>query len=164
MKDSGRTTREEQARATKALLLETALDLFAEQGYAATSTRQIAKQAGVSEGLIFHHYPTKLDLLMGVAAHRDAFAMRIRTVLESAENEPMELTIRAILRGFVSLLGPNRKETKLFRVLLSESMTMPEVGRIFRGISDTVIVAIADHLRKRMESGELYAQIGRAHV
>lgn len=47
----------------KELILEKALDLFAERGYEATPTSLIAKDAGVSEGLIFKHYQNKVNLL-----------------------------------------------------------------------------------------------------
>ena len=42
---------------------EVALRLFNERGYHATSTRLIAQEAGVSEGLIFRHYTNKEGLL-----------------------------------------------------------------------------------------------------
>ena len=44
-------------------ILNTALELFAKDGYDATSTSKIAKCAGVSEGLIFRHYGSKDGLL-----------------------------------------------------------------------------------------------------
>lgn len=44
-------------------ILNAALELFAIEGYAATSTSKIAKKAGVSEGLIFKHYQNKKSLL-----------------------------------------------------------------------------------------------------
>ncbi len=44
-------------------ILESALRLFAESGYAATSTSKVAKAAGVSEGLIFRHFENKEGLL-----------------------------------------------------------------------------------------------------
>jgi AcrR family transcriptional regulator len=47
----------------KEIILETALNLFAERGYEATPTSLIAKEAGVSEGLIFKHYVNKTNLL-----------------------------------------------------------------------------------------------------
>jgi len=48
----------------KEQILETALHLFAKEGYAATSTNKIAKAAGVSEGLIFRHFKNKNNLLI----------------------------------------------------------------------------------------------------
>jgi AcrR family transcriptional regulator len=47
----------------KELILQTALRLFSEQGYEATPTNRIAKEAGVSEGLIFRHFENKEGLL-----------------------------------------------------------------------------------------------------
>ncbi|MEZ0374295.1 MAG: TetR/AcrR family transcriptional regulator [Candidatus Sericytochromatia bacterium] len=45
-------------------ILAAALELFAERGYAATSTGAIAKQAGVAEGLIFKHFRSKKELFL----------------------------------------------------------------------------------------------------
>lgn len=50
----------------KEIILDTALDLFADRGYDATPTSLIAKEAGVSEGLIFKHYISKENLLEAV--------------------------------------------------------------------------------------------------
>lgn len=47
-------------------ILQIALKLFAEQGYENTPTSQIAKVAGVSEGLIFRHFENKEGLLKAI--------------------------------------------------------------------------------------------------
>ncbi|MCH7423685.1 TetR family transcriptional regulator [Shewanella xiamenensis] len=44
-------------------ILDTALSLFVSQGFHATSTASIAKQASVATGTLFHHFPTK-EVLM----------------------------------------------------------------------------------------------------
>lgn len=49
-------------------ILQSALKLFAEQGYRATSTSKIAKDAKVSEALIFRHFQNKEGLLEAVLA------------------------------------------------------------------------------------------------
>jgi len=65
-------------------ILLTALELFATQGYHAVSTSKIAKQAGVSEALIFRHFENKeglLQAIMGVVEQRtrQAFADIVMT-------------------------------------------------------------------------------------
>ncbi|WP_407272677.1 TetR/AcrR family transcriptional regulator [Radiobacillus sp. PE A8.2] len=50
----------------QAKIIISAIEIFAEKGYAATSTSEIAKQAGVAEGTIFRHFPTKKDLLLSI--------------------------------------------------------------------------------------------------
>lgn len=74
----------------KETILETALDLFAERGYEATPTSLIAKEAGVSEGLIFKHYLNKVNLLEEVVK---AGYRRITDKSKGlvAENDPAKL-------------------------------------------------------------------------
>lgn len=52
----------------KEQILLAALSLFANEGYNAVPTSRIAKQAGVSEGLIFRHYKNKEGLLNAIIA------------------------------------------------------------------------------------------------
>ena len=76
------TSRQRMAAARREQILETALELFAAQGFDATSTRQIAKAVGVAEGLIFHYFPTKASLLTAILEDRlegrRAFRTRLR--------------------------------------------------------------------------------------
>jgi AcrR family transcriptional regulator len=46
----------------KEKIIETAVRLFADQGFDATTTLQIAREAGVTEPLIFYHFKSKDDL------------------------------------------------------------------------------------------------------
>ncbi len=45
------------------LLINTAKKLFSENGFYATPTARIAKEAGVSNGILFHYFPTKAELI-----------------------------------------------------------------------------------------------------
>ncbi|MFK4114721.1 TetR/AcrR family transcriptional regulator [Microbacterium sp. NPDC006705] len=50
----------------RAVILDAAAAEFAASGYAAATTASIHRRAGVSSGTLFHYFPTKLDLLVGV--------------------------------------------------------------------------------------------------
>ncbi len=50
----------------KETILNTALELFAKEGFNATSTNKVAKAAGVSEGLVFKHFKNKAGLLKAI--------------------------------------------------------------------------------------------------
>ncbi|MGB5077881.1 MAG: TetR family transcriptional regulator [Sphingorhabdus sp.] len=54
------------AAQTRAEILAMARELFARQGYAATSAREISAAAGVTVGAMFHHFGSKLDLFQHV--------------------------------------------------------------------------------------------------
>lgn len=49
-------------------ILEAAVEIFCEKGFAATATSEIAKRAGVAEGTIFRHYKTKKNLLFSIVS------------------------------------------------------------------------------------------------
>ena len=83
---------------TRQLILETALRLFRERGYAETTMRAIAKEAGVAVGNAYYYFDSKEHLIQGFydrnqAAHRaaaepvlaqeDEFAARLRGVLHA---------------------------------------------------------------------------------
>ena len=51
---------------TRERLLTTAAELFADQGYAGTSIRDIAREVGVTVGAIYVHFPSKERLLVAV--------------------------------------------------------------------------------------------------
>ena len=57
---------EAQRAQTRSLILQTALQAFAEKGYASASMSFIAQQAGISKGLTYHYFKNKEDLLVGI--------------------------------------------------------------------------------------------------
>src|SRR3954452_10322451 len=65
----GMPTQAERTASTRARLLDAALDVLTEQGYAATTTVEVAKRAGVSRGAQLHHFPTKAELLAAAVEH-----------------------------------------------------------------------------------------------
>lgn len=59
---------DEQMTIKEGKVIEAAIELFSINGYMATTTKEIAKKAGVAEGTIFKHYQTKSDLLNTIIA------------------------------------------------------------------------------------------------
>ena len=55
----------------KALIQETALELFATKGYHSTSISMIARTAGISKGLLYNYYESKEDLLNEMLSSHD---------------------------------------------------------------------------------------------
>ncbi|PIM65795.1 TetR family transcriptional regulator, partial [Streptomyces sp. JV178] len=53
-------------------MLDTAVDHFARWGFHASSLARIAKDAGITQGGLLHHFPSKEDLLLHVLERADA--------------------------------------------------------------------------------------------
>src|SRR5687767_7298274 len=57
-----------QAKQRKLAIVRAALPLFARQGFARTTTKDIARAAGVSEPLLYKHFPSKEALYFEIQA------------------------------------------------------------------------------------------------
>lgn len=150
-----KTARQRQAEATKKNIADAALRLFAEHGVAGTSTRSIAKQAGVSEGLIFHHFPDKMALLAAVAATRTTFGTEVVKLLEGADARPLTEVLDDMARMFSKLVVAGTPEAQLFNVLLGESRSNAELHALFRSVVARVTGAFAAYLKARVAAGEV---------
>jgi AcrR family transcriptional regulator len=67
-----RRSNAERREATRAALLDAAVDSLAEEGYANTTTRGIAERAGVTPGALHHYFPNKARLLGETRRHISA--------------------------------------------------------------------------------------------
>jgi AcrR family transcriptional regulator len=121
------------------LILDAAVRVFARKGYHSSRVGDIAGEAGVAHGLLYHYFDSKEQLLETVfrdtwSALLDAFAR----VAESDEPAPEQLRQVAAI-----LLRSWRRDPDLVRVLVREvgrSQTLParvdEIGSVFRAIEE----------------------------
>lgn len=76
---------------TRERLLQTAARLFHEQGFAATGVATICREAGVNAGSLYHFFPSKDALLLGVLRwYEDHLDPIIMGPVEAAEPDPIE--------------------------------------------------------------------------
>ena len=148
-------------RTTRAVIRDEALRLFAERGPDAVTVRQIAAAAGVSPGLVIHHFGSKGGLREAVDAHVLAMFGAMLTELTTSDlYEPgaagslAEAVVRhlppgspvpAYLRRLL-LLGGGDSGRELFRRLYQGSRAaldaMAEAGLAARGADPAVRAAI----------------------
>lgn len=83
------TTRELKSRETRERIVEVAQELFAQYGYHAVSVKDIAAQAGVTTGALYHHFKNKEDLMSAVFDLHDlGFEKTLRSRIE--QDDPIE--------------------------------------------------------------------------
>lgn len=94
-------------QATKQRILETAARLFHEQGFGATGISAILQEAGVNPGSLYHFFPGKEALLLGVLEwYEQAFKARVVEPLEREEPAPLR-RIERLLRWYRAQLDEN---------------------------------------------------------
>ncbi|MBT2663767.1 TetR/AcrR family transcriptional regulator [Bacillus sp. ISL-45] len=115
-------------------IIVSAIESFAEKGFSATSTSEIAKKAGVAEGTIFRHYKTKKDLLLAIVAPVMAkfvapFIIKdLKKVLDQ-DYEHVEDFMRAMLENRREFLIKNLATVK---ILVQEIPFHPELKDLFK--------------------------------
>lgn len=139
-------------------ILQAAIEIFAEKGYAATSTSEIAKKAGVAEGTIFRHYSSKEKLLLAIVAPTLAkiiapfLLLGIKKTIQSPY-EHLEDYIRAFLHDRIQFA---KKNEKLIRIFLQELPYQSELKKSLKElIGKEVIRLIEKVLRHFQEKGEV---------
>ena len=88
-------------------ILKVALQLFAKEGFNAVSTSRIAKEAGVSEGLIFRHFGNKKGLLDAIM---EQGLEKASTYFFSMQDE----NPKVFLKGIIEMLFTMSEEDKIF--------------------------------------------------
>ncbi len=83
---------------TRSRILDAALACFLESGYEQTTIARIRQRSGVSNGALFHHFPTKEAI--ADALHVDAIASFQQGLWELLERQPRSL--RAAVAGTIS--------------------------------------------------------------
>jgi AcrR family transcriptional regulator len=110
-------SRDRQREETRERIVAAAVACFAERGFRAASTREIASRAGTNQGLITYHFRSKDELWKAAADQlfgglRDQMAERLSVALEMPD--PRERT-RAAIREFVRFAA---EHPELFRFML----------------------------------------------
>ena len=144
---------EKQAR-----IIRAAVEIFAEKGYSATSTSEIARKAEVAEGTIFRYYKTKKDLLLSISASLMSKLMASLVLhdfnkLFEYPYERFEDFLRAVImdrREFAL------KHLPLIKVLLQEVPFHPELREHFaRALAIPTLERVVEVVERFQKKGQL---------
>lgn len=108
---------QERSRQTVTAILEAAVEVFGQQGYAGATTNKIARRAGVSIGSLYQYFPNKDAVL--VRLYEDHFEMvrqMVAGVLEDFRDS--SLTMSGVIKGiFTRAIELQKSHPSLFRVV-----------------------------------------------
>ena len=147
-------TERSNAEARRASIREAAVRVFARKGFHAARVGDIAAEAGVAHGLLYHYFDSKDALLEGV--FRDtwtAMLARMREVEESGEpaREQLRKIAAVVLRTW-------RRDPDLVRVLVREVTRTPAIQRQAEEVGHA-FEAIERIIRSGQERGQLRSDL-----
>ena len=123
--------RERRKEARPGELLDAALDLFVEKGFAATRVEEVAARAGVSKGTLFLYFPSKDELFKAVV--RENIAGRL--VEWSSDFEAFKGSSRDMLsycmHSWWDRVGATRA-SGLTKLMMSEAANFPDIAAFYQ--------------------------------
>ncbi|HET7792046.1 MAG TPA: TetR/AcrR family transcriptional regulator, partial [Rhizobacter sp.] len=147
-------TRQRRKEARPQELLDAALELFVEKGFAATRSDEVAVRAGVSKGTLYLYYPSKEELLKAVI--NQSLSQLIAEgsgLVDEFEGSSAEL-LATLMHTWWERIG-NTPAGGIHKIMMSEVRNFPEIGQYYR---DEVIAPATDLLvrilRRGVERGE----------
>ena len=137
-------------REKRRLILRAAITVFARSGYHTSRVSDIAKEAGVAYGLVYHYFGSKEDLLETI------FRRTWSRMLEAVEElERSDVPAREQLAGVARIvLGSWELDPDLVRVLVREVARSPQLGREVDEI-EHAFAALERIVKRGQERGEL---------
>lgn len=123
-------------------IVEASIKIFAEKGFANTSTSEIANKAGVAEATIFRHYGTKDNLLLSVILPfiKDLIprmADEIFNGLMAQNPTTFEQFLRALIKNRIDFISKNKK---LFQIWVKEVIYREEFKQELAPLASEIII------------------------
>jgi len=138
-------------------LLDAALDLFVERGFASTRSEDVAARAGVSKGTLYLYYPSKEELLKEVIRHHviNPIAEGVQIIREFEGPTPDLLAL--MLRLWWERIGETRA-SGIIKLMTSEVRNFPEIAQFY--VDEVVSPShqmLAQVIRRGVDRGEFRA-------
>jgi len=136
---------------TRDAILMTALDLFADKGYDATSMREIAERVGISKPALYYHFDSKEDIVRGVLGDQLAQIEDLVTWTRAQSPAP-DLPAQVIQRWSDIVQG---RGTSMFRFMISSH----QIVRELQGEKHTLIPLLDQLVRVLAPDGSIEEQL-----
>ena len=138
--------RERRIAARKQQILDAAAHVFSQNGYERATTREIAETADLAEGTLYNYFPSKRDLLIGVAQN---YAEEVIADIDNVQAD----TFAGMLTQIMAKRFQRGRERRLFMLFLYESRHNEDVHEHYmQGALQRIITETEKRLQKLIET------------
>lgn len=135
-------------------LLDAAMALFVEKGFAATRTDEVALRAGVSKGTLYLYFPSKEDLLKAVIAQQLSERIAEGAALAAVHDGDTAALLRGMLVDWWTQLYDS-PAAGVFKLVITEVRNFPEIADYYqREVVARAHEVLGKVLRHGIDSGE----------
>lgn len=145
-------------------MIEAAMDIFAERGFALAKLDDIARRAGVAKGSLYLYFDTKEALFRAVV--RDRLVPAVGAVLAAAQTQdgPFIEVAPRLLAGAAAALSQDRVAA-LARMVIGEARTFPDLARVWHHeVVGPLLAAVSARIAAAQAAGEVRPGDPRTHA
>jgi len=137
---------------TRQQILDASLRLFSERGFARTTVRDIARQAGLTDAAIYYHFDSKRELLEALVEER-GFLNSLQNLARLQADAPLQETLHWTARGAIAIMDDNRDFLRLVIMegLGGDEAALEQYDRLL-GLWENALSSV---LRRYQERGAL---------
>ena len=148
------TERRRRKQARPQELLDAALTLFVEKGFAATRAEEVAARAGVSKGTLYLYFQSKEDLLKAVISTQLTARIADGAALADQHRGSTASLLRDLLVQWWSSLYDS-PVSGVFKLIITEVRNFPEIGQYYNeNVIDSGHELLAQIVQRGIASGE----------
>jgi AcrR family transcriptional regulator len=149
--------RQRRKDARPAELIDAALALFVEKGFANTRAEEVAARAGVSKGTLYLYYASKEDLLKAVIRERLSAEIEVAVGLAERFRGPTPELLRQVFMGWWQRLLDS-EVSGVFKIVITEVRNFPDLAEFYaREVVEPGTGLVARILERGIARGELRA-------
>ena len=134
-------------------IMDAALRVFARKGFDRASNKDIAREAGITPGLIYHYFASKDALLQATIQARSP-VQTVRTFPREMWELPLEKVLRLMLTQVLATVE-DENFLQLLRVYLSELLHNPKASALGIPAIQEGTKYLEDYLRAKMKRREI---------
>lgn len=136
-------------------IMDAALRVFSRKGFTKATNKDIAREAGITPGLIYYYFESKEALFRTLVESRSPLPL-LSSLPEQALDMPVEPFMRFLLGRILAFIE-SEQFVGLIRVMLPEIMHSddPYLSQTVTGIFGRVIEIVSAYFAAKVQSGEL---------
>lgn len=138
-------------------IIGAAMRVFAQKGFTKSTNKDVAREAGITPGLIYYYFESKEALLKAVLEERSPLHVVATITPEMLELPPavfMPMLIKRVLD-----LVEGEQFLNIIRVILPEVLHNPEIAPLLNSFAQRVLAFINNYLKMQIARGTLRADL-----
>ena len=134
-------------------IIDAAMRVFSQKGFTRATNKDIAREAGITPGLIYHYFENKEALLKAIVEGRSPLRL-VSSLSPQVLMLPPEVFLRFIILQVLGIVE-EEKFVQLLRMFLPEIIHNPDMSQLGAGVLQRGLGFLASYFASKMQAGEL---------